>query len=465
MWRSLVIVLLVGLLVGSTAANMVLLQQVTSSQSDAAQLRQRARAAEDERSALQAKVDQLTAAGATPGAPAPGAPAPSTSSAGPDQALLQRIEQQVAQLRMLTAKTDVPLRFLDQDGLRRHLLQNFDRDYLPHERESDQKLLTIMGVLRPGDDVVQLLIDLLSEQVIGTYDEEEKAMYLVGEGSKFGPDEQTTFAHEYTHSLQDQYYDLRKLMPKHPDNEDQALAVQAIVEGDATLIQRLWAQQNLTPTELAQLGQGGGDSKLFQAPPFIREQLLFPYGDGFNFVRQVYQAGGAGAVDNLFRNPPDSTEQIAHPDKYRSREKPVPVSLPDLSQALGQGWRTIHSNTMGEVPLRLMLEEYTDPNRAARAAAGWGGDRWALLEKDGQQALALKTVWDTETDAREFFDTQGIVFKNRFGGAKQDEGTSTRQALTATTNATDLRLSGQTVLVVISFDRASADAIVAAVSS
>ena len=459
MWRTLAIVLLVGLLIGSTGANVVLLSQLRSSQSEANQLRQRALSAEQERATLQ---NQLASA-ATPTAPNTPVPSLGTPGAtgGPDQALLQRIQQQVAQLRGLTPKSPVPLRFLDQQGLTQYLVQNFDRDYLANERESDQKLLSTLGVLNQGDNVVQILLDLLTEQVIGTYSADDKVMYVVGGASSFGPDEQVTFAHEFTHSLQDQYYDLNKLMPKHTDNDDRSEAIQALVEGDAVLVQRLWAQSALSPTELSQLGQGSSDSssKLFQAPNFIREQLLFPYGDGFNFVRQIYQAGGTGAVDEVFRNPPDSTEQILHPDKYRAHEKPVAVSLPDLSGSLGQGWRQINQNTLGEMALRLMLEEYTDANRASRAAAGWGGDRWSLLEKDGRQALVLSTTWDTPTDAREFFDAEGLALKNRFSGARQEEASETRQALTAATNATDLRINGNAVQVVLSFDRASAEAI------
>jgi hypothetical protein len=460
MWRSVAIVLLAGLLIGSTGANVVLLTQLRESQSDATQLRTRALSAEQDRANLQNQLASSSSS-ATPGAVSTPAPSVSPTPGGPDQSLLQRIEQQVQQLRGLNAKSQVPLRFLDQQGLSQYLAQNFDRDYLPNERESDQKLLSTLGVLNQGDNVVQILLDLLTEQVIGTYSADDKVMYVVGGASSFGPDEQVTFAHEFTHSLQDQYYDLNKLLPKHGDNDDRSEAIQALVEGDAVLIQRLWAQSALSPAELGQLGQSGSDSssKLFQAPNFIREQLLFPYGDGFNFVRQMYQAGGTGAVDEVFRNPPDSTEQILHPDKYRAHEKPVPVAVPDLSGSLGQGWRQINQNTLGEMALRLMLEEYTDANRASRAAAGWGGDRWALLEKDGRQALVLATTWDTPNDAREFFDTEGLALKSRFSGARQEEASDTRQALTAATNATDLRINGSTVQVVLSFDRASADAI------
>jgi hypothetical protein len=363
----------------------------------------------------------------------------------------------------------VPVRFLSQDALQRYLVDNFNRDYLPIERETDQKLLQTLGLLNEGDTVLQILLDVLQEQVIGMYSEDDKSMYLVGDQAHFGPDEKATFAHEFTHALQDQYFGLRTLSPKHPDNDDRALAIQALTEGDAVLMQRLWAQQMLRPEELNQLGQAssnGQSSVLFSAPLYLREQLLFPYTDGYTFVRQMYQAGGGYAgVDDVFLHPPESTEQILHPDKYRAHEAPIQVSLADLSPSLGDGWRQINSNVMGELDIRLILEQLTDQTRAVRGSSGWGGDRWELLEKDGRQALVLKTVWDTDNDARNFFDTFGLALRNRFAGARQEEQSSTRQALTAATAATELRRSGRQCLVVISFDRPSAEAIVTAVAA
>ncbi|MCA1646378.1 MAG: hypothetical protein LC797_13270 [Chloroflexi bacterium] len=231
-------------------------------------------------------------------------------------------------------------------------------------------------------------------------------------------------------------------------------------------MQRLWAQEKMTQDEINQLGQGGADSKLFSAPLFLREQLLFPYSDGFNFIRQIYQTSGYAGVDDVFRNPPESTEQILHPDKYRGHEKPIEVSLPDLAAGgLGSGWRTINSNVFGELDLRLILTQLTNATRGVRGASGWGGDRWALLEKDGQQALVIKSTWDTENDARNFFETFSLALQNRFVGATAAEDSPSRQALTTSDAATEVRRNGANVLVVIAFDRPTAESIAAAVGS
>ena len=465
MWRTYVICVLIGLLLVSTGGNVLLMRQVLAVQSDTDRLRSRLTATESAQNSLQQQLDQLKVA--TPGARVTPAAVPTVAVSGPDRSLLQQIQDDVAGLRGLEPKREVTLRFLDQNALTGFLINRFNNDYLPSEREADQKLLATLGMVGPNDNVAQTLLDILQEQVIGVYNQDDKVMYIVSDSSHFGPTEKVTFAHEFTHALQDQYFDLSKLAPKHPTNDDRALATLALTEGDAVLMQRLWSQSKMSQNELDQLGQGGAQSKLFSAPLFMREQLLFSYVDGFNFVRQMYQAGGGyPGVDEVFRNPPESTEQILHIEKYRIGEKPIEVTLPDLSAgSLGPGWRSIKSNVLGELDLRLILEQLTDRARAVRSASGWGGDRWQLLEKDGRQALVIKSVWDTENDARNFFEAFSLGLKNRFTAATVDEASASRQALTASDAATEVRRNGANVLVVISFDRPTAEAIVAAVGN
>lgn len=481
MVRTLVILVLLGLLVVSAGGNALQLQQAAQRNSEVERLRARVAASEPTRQALDQRVTELqrenerlkagASSGTPPSVPSPSVfPSPGASTApaadpsgGPDRALLSRIEEQVQQLRGLRKKADVPLNLLDRVALRKYFTDSFERDYLPQDREVDQKLLTTLGLLPRNESLIQILLDLLQEQVIGIYDDEQRAMYVIGDRATFGPEEKLTYAHEFAHALQDQYFDLGTFSPKQPENDDQALARHAVAEGDATLTQRLWMQDNLTPEEIAKLVQGtGGDSKLDQAPLIVRAELLFPYVNGATFVRQAYQSGGTAALDDLFRNPPNSTEQVLHPEKYRQGEQPVDVALADLAQALGDGWVRLDGNTLGELDLRTLLEQYGDNAVAARAATGWGGDRWQLLEKDGRQAVVLASVWDTELDAREYFDALGQGFVQRFRGATVDESSPARQALTTTTAATELRRDGQRVWAVVSFDRASAEALATA---
>lgn len=460
MWRTYVICVLIGLLLVSSGSSIVLLRQVITTRAEVDRLRQQLRLAATP-SAVSAVSTVSTVSGVSGVATTPAVPAPTVTLSSSNTELLQRIETDVATLRGLQPKSSVPVRLLDQAALQQFFVDRFNQDYLPSERESDQKLLATLGIVDPNESVVQILLGVLQEQIIGLYNQDDKVMYLLADNGQFGPEERGTVAHEFTHALQDQYFDLTTLAPKHPDNDDRSLAIEALTEGDATLIQRLWAQQNLSADEINQLGQGAAMTQLLSAPLFLREQLLFPYSEGFTFIRQIYQAFGFAGVDDVFRSPPQSTAQILHIDKYRAHIAPADVTLPDLAagSALGPGWRLINSNVLGELDLRLILSQLTDSTHGVRGASGWAGDRWQLLEKDGRQALVIKSVWDSENEARTFFDTFGIAMKNRFPGAREEEASAVRQALTASSTATEIRRAGPNVVVVISFDRPSAESI------
>src|SRR4029453_9039671 len=115
-----------------------------------------------------------------------------------------------------------------------------------------------------------------------------------------------------------------------------------------------------------------------------------------------------------FTNPPASTEQVLHPEKYAAHEAPVDVTLPsDLAAKMGAGWSKGLEDTLGEFQLKVWLDQVAAGNGApspTEAAAGWGGDRVMLLDgPSGARAIALKTAWDTPADAQQFAQVAGPV--------------------------------------------------------
>jgi len=402
-------------------------------------------------------------------APASAQSNPAIGAAAPDTSTLRAIEGQVSQIRGLQALNEPELKLLDHASLTAYLADQFEHDYLPSERESDQKEFVLLGLLKPTDNLVQIQLNLLSDQVIGVYNSETKALFVVADQAGFGPGERMTYAHEFNHALQDQYYDLNTIAPKHPVSNDRSLAVHALIEGDAIMLQTLWAQSNLTQDDLTQLARSsaGSDDSLARVPLVVRTELLFPYIDGFNFVRQAYRQGGNdyAVLDDLFKNPPESTAQLLHPEKYQNRVQPVDVQLGDVSTRLGLDWRKIGSGVLGELDTRIMLEQWgTDHSAASRTAAGWAGDQWQLVEKAGRSAIVLKTTWETPESAKAFYSAYTRGLRTRFDSAMVEESSSTRQALTTPVTATDVRLQGNDVVAVIAFDRESAAAIVNAVT-
>lgn len=390
-----------------------------------------------------------------------------SASAQADPNSLQSIQAQVEQLRGLSALAQPPVQVLGRDALHQYLVDELERDYLPSERESDQKELTALGLIQPSDDLLQIQLSLLSEQVIGLYDPSTRSMFVLGDTG--GPVARITYAHEFTHALQDQHYDLRKIAPKHPESNDRSLAVHALIEGDAVMLQTRWALANLGPRELDQLAHSGvsGDDVLMHVPAIVRAELLFPYVDGLTFVRQAYRRAGNSfsGVDDAFRNPPTSTAQILHPDEYMDGIQPVDVSLPDLSATLGSDWRRVGSSVLGELDTRVLLEQYGDNLEARQVAAGWNGDRWQYVETGGQWAIVLASSWESDRAAAQFFDAYGRGLQTRFSDAVVDVASDREMALTSATAAADLRLSGHSTLAVIASDRATANAVLSALGS
>ena len=245
----------------------------------------------------------------------------------------------------------------------------------------------------------------------GFYRTDTGELYVVSRSGDLGVTEKIIFAHEYDHALGDQHFDLDSLTEDAFTEGDRALARTALIEGDGTLLMSLWAQEHLSFTELLELvglAIGPNEQGLEDAPPFVRESLLFPYEAGLSFAMGLQGEGGWDAVNRAFESPPDSTEQILHPEKFTAREALVDVSLPDdLAARMGDGWTQTIDDTFGEFQigawLRAVALDGVEASSATAAAAGWGGDRIALLEGPNDAwAIAWETAWDTPSDAEEF---------------------------------------------------------------
>ncbi|MBX5493308.1 MAG: hypothetical protein IRZ14_19325, partial [Chloroflexi bacterium] len=304
--------------------------------------------------------------------------------------------------------------------------EQLSREPAPERLASTAKLLAALGLLEQGADLRGLLLQFRSGLVLGQYDPETKQLYVVTAATVLGPMERATAAHEYTHALQDQHFDLLALRPRHSTDGDRNLAVTALLEADAVLVTERYVATHLTPTEREQRRQQlralQRDVDLDRFPLVVREQSYFPYTEGPRFLRQVLgeetlrgDAYGP-AVDRLFADPPQATAQILHPERYVRRVAPLPVALPELAPALGDEWRLTREGVLGELEHRLALQHYLEPSTASRAAEGWAGARYALLESTQEQlALVVRTRWDHPAEADEWLAAYRAVVQRRFG--------------------------------------------------
>jgi hypothetical protein len=329
---------------------------------------------------------------------------------GQVEATVDEIRRQVSEIRGLPIRADTPLVTMPRPALTSRLSKELNSDHAIREFLTSQMLLEVLGAMQRGFDLRELQLRLLDEQTIAVYDYDERKIYLVAEaaaGGDLGADSRLVVAHEVTHALQDQHFNLKRVLPAEPENSDAATAARALVEGDAMLTMRIWGRQFLRPTEKRALGDDpiAQDPVMDSAPPLVRSELLFPYDAGWVFAQLRYQDGGFEAVNQAFARPPNSTEQILHPEKYDAGEMPVAVTIPPLEQSLGGTWTTRRTDVFGELILRLLLEPSIGYPKAETAASGWGGDAYTILEDaSGRRIVGMVTVWDTEDDAAEMYN-------------------------------------------------------------
>jgi hypothetical protein len=358
------------------------------------------------------------------------------------------------------------------------LIKNLNEQMTPGQMHATEVSLRKFGLAPLEFEYRPFIIKLLTEQVAGYYDPKVREFHLADwlelEGQK------PVMAHELTHALQDQHFNLRRF-EKWPRGEaDAELAVHALIEGDATLAMTLYMAKNpLVALAFSRsLTTGVATEQFNQAPRAMRESLIFPYMQGMEWATQVYKRGGWTMVSNAFTRLPLSSEQILHPEKYFNYERPIKITLPDVANLLNSragavagnqaasaqqsaesaaaspapgptkvsgrrtsvrslpsknsppaarsplqpsAWRHIDSDVNGEWGYYLILDQFLSSlAESRRAAAGWAGDRYELYEGPGGQVfVAQLAAWDTENDAREFFDAYVKRTELRYPGAKR----------------------------------------------
>jgi hypothetical protein len=379
---------------------------------------------------------QSTATPSASAAPSPAASSAPSASAAPsgsaqpsaaidENAIFDEIEAQVVAIRGLQPTAKVAREIIDEARLREIFTEQFDEESPPAYVAANERMYKALGLLPEDADLKQMQLDMLSAGVAGFYRDDEKKMYVVSRSGSLSAEDKVTYAHEYTHALQDQHYTVFKDQKKVLDRSDWILARQAVYEGDASVAMSYWLAGNLTPEELATILQGGSGAEqqavLDSMPAILRETLLYPYTTGAFYVQAAQASGGWPAVDDFYARMPESTEQILHPEAYAAKEAPVKVTVPkDLAKDLGSGWSVALEDTFGEFQMGIWLREGGSPTAAANtAAAGWGGDRLAVIDgPDGAWALAMRTAWDTADDATEF-DAAATTAMAKAGGPGQ----------------------------------------------
>jgi hypothetical protein len=207
----------------------------------------------------------------------------------------------------------------------------------------------------------------------------------------------STFVHELTHIMQENYsLPTRKTF-------DGAKALTSLKEGDATLMAEAFKNNGIVPpsAEISMPSTSG-------LPDSINKLNRFVYRYGIEYAKILYQQGGWEKVNEAYLNPPSTTEQIMHPEKYFSQENALNIDAPPIPN----GWSLKKTDRFGEYLIFVMLDNWLSENDAEEAATGWGGDTINYYEKDNDFLLTWNIIWDSTDDAHEFYITfQEMMYK------------------------------------------------------
>lgn len=335
---------------------------------------------------------------------------------GVDSALdrIRSILADVAELRGLAPLHDVASGRYDRETLREFIIAELDEEIPPERFEIEERILKHWGVLSPAQDYRGLMVDLLSSQIAGFYDDDSETLYLLDDLATFAAD--PTLAHELLHGIQDQLFDLSAVRGDWLRADDALLAATALIEGDAVAVMIEYTIGGaISFTDIPNFGEmvreqmGSLDpasAGLGDVPQFVLDLMLLPYLAGVDFVHYLKLGGGWERVNQAYRDPPLSTEQVLHPERYVQRDHPTWVEL-DPSSLTEAGFSLRYDQVFGEAQWRTLLRHLGGGNLAERAidlaATGWDGDRLLALTNEADELVVISlSVWDTEDDAREF---------------------------------------------------------------
>ncbi|MCX5714576.1 MAG: hypothetical protein NT033_07210, partial [Candidatus Omnitrophica bacterium] len=342
----------------------------------------------------------------------------------------------VSKTRRLEFKTMPWVEVCTREELKRNLMRLIEKENSEAKVDTAGKLLLKLGLLSDLQEYKREASSLLTEQVAGYYSDEDKRIYVTDDVllDILPGIPSITIMHEQMHALQDQYHDLKKIKDAlFQGNDDKAMAMQGVIEGEATVL-----MYDAYFNSVRGAGFMGKEDKILDIRSFVidsmlayskriksennqpaifMEDTLFPYVYGGTFIQYIVNTRGWDAVDAIYKDPPVSSEQIMHPEKYYiMRDAPKEVNLPDISSKLGSSWVRLTRGVLGEFSFYLVGKNFLDELSAKLMSEGWGGDTFELYEEPASKQLLLISLskWDTERDAEEAFSLYKKIIVKRY---------------------------------------------------
>ncbi|GAC1645695.1 MAG: hypothetical protein NVS9B15_03400 [Acidobacteriaceae bacterium] len=348
----------------------------------------------------------------------------------------------------LPIKHPVKKKLADRDEVEKYVTRRMKDDKDTQRFERSEVVLKKFGLIPHDFDLRPFLVKLMREQVAGFYDAKTKTVYLL---DWLDPEAQKpVMAHELTHALQDQNFNLEKwASEKERDKAEKqgkynraigmdeiSTAQTAMIEGQGmiTLVDYemrgygMSAEKNPDAVRSMAAGMEGDESSkvLKSAPMMLRESLIFPYRDGMKFVGTVLsERGKDAAFHDMFMRPPTTSHEVMVPDEYMAKRTVPSVPLPDMKRILGNDYSEYDVGAMGQFDTELLLQQISTSKATARLVGEWnGGSYFAALKKsaDPKQTASINLLyvskWQTPEAAAEFVKLYGASLASKYQNAQ-----------------------------------------------
>lgn len=340
------------------------------------------------------------------------------------------VRDRLSEVRGLAFTAEVPIVF--ERSLNDRLEAVFQADLGAGDRKREDISLAYvkLGLLPFGVDLSSTLLSFYSSQALAFYDSRAKEIVIAANPD--GPSGTPVFeearekviVHELTHALQDRAFSLGTML-RPSGNGDATIALRAVAEGDAVLTEYAYSFGGLNewlPDHLSQMLDSAIDDPILpNIPRFVADKARFQYWAGARFVLRFLGQNGWLPVNLLYKYPPLSTEQVLHPEKYLDLpDPPIRIKLNNLSGLFSSQWREIENDTLGELSVQCLFNQFLGPADAALVASGWGGDRFVAYRNGDEVAFIWATVWDSAKDAEEFYENYQKILWTKYGTPSVD---------------------------------------------
>lgn len=400
-------------------------------------------------------------------------------------------------LRFASQDTGLPIRkkvkrtIVSRTQVQKYIGDKFKNDADRIRFERSELVQKKFGLLPRTFNLHEFLIKLLTEQVAGYYDEKTKTMNLLDWND---PEMQRpVMAHELTHALQDQSYDLEKMSKREEEIEKRGLddleqlirtdeestCRSAVMEGQAmiVLLDYVIAPQGgsveKTPQIVdlmqAQMDKSRGSPVFDSAPLLLQEELAFPYRQGMKFIKDLLVAGGKKlAYNSVLERLPVTTREVMEPKEYLAGHRVPPLLLPDLG-FLKKDYEPFDAGAVGELDVNILLRLYTDEDVAKRLTPEWRGGSYFAAGRRGVKppdrnstahvGLFYVSRWATEAAAAEFARTYAASLAKRYTALHRAPTDASVPGLNKYSSADGpifIQQTGNVVVAVESFDEDAA---------